>query len=255
MVSRQRHREKKVTTLVDTFTGLCFNPPQSRVSTVFGVALSQQMEERLMVWGTPRVARRYAAAAAVLFALGNVPLASAQTQSRADPAAADASAQQNAPAASATETPRTSKTQSRYGAPDKPVQLPPLPDDPASKQLIGRVEARWKALIDGQFDKVYEFEPPKYRSENTPDQFRKTFGSAVQWHVARVVTLHYDRPDFATVGVLIDHSLFVPWSDTPVRSKAVVKEGWEKVDGQWWHKPTQSKLGMPAEATSGQQNP
>jgi hypothetical protein len=70
-----------------------------------------------------------------------------------------------------------------------------------------------------------------------------------------VITLQYDRPDLATVGVLIDHSLVVPWRDTPVRSKAVVKEGWEKIDGQWWHKPTQSKLGMPAEATSGQHKP
>jgi hypothetical protein len=43
--------------------------------------------------------------------------------------------------------------------------------------------------------------------------------------------------------------------DAPVRSTAVVKEGWEKIDGQWWHKPTQSKLRMPAEATSDQQKP
>jgi hypothetical protein len=54
---------------------------------------------------------------------------------------------------------------------------------------------------------------------------------------------------------MIDHSVFVPWTDNPVRSKAVVKEGWEKIDGQWWHKPTQPKLSMPAEATSGQQEP
>jgi hypothetical protein len=70
-----------------------------------------------------------------------------------------------------------------------------------------------------------------------------------------VISLKYDRPDFATVGVLIDHSLLVPWMDAPVRRKAVVKEGWEKIDGRWCHKPTQSKLSMPAEATSGQQKP
>jgi hypothetical protein len=121
--------------------------------------------------------------------------------------------------------------------------------------LTARVDARWAALIKRDFAKVYQYETPKYRSRVTPEAFRNSFGPAVQWHVAKVVTIDYDRADLATVGVMLDSSFVVPWRDTPVRAKALEKEDWEKVEGHWWHKPRRSKLAKPAGATSGQQRP
>jgi uncharacterized protein YchJ len=133
--------------------------------------------------------------------------------------------------------------------------LPPLPADPVSKQLTARVEGRWTALIHRDFAKVYQYEIPEYRARVSLDEFLNNFGTAAQWHVAKVIGIHYDRPEFATVQVEIDYSFVAPWRDTPIRAKAVEKEDWQKVEGHWWHKPTRSKFATPAGGTSGQQQP
>lgn len=203
-----------------------------------------------MSWGSTGSLGRIAAGVA-LVALGQLHYAWAQTEARGEDSPPSKPAQGSPLTA---ETPQRYKTQS-VAAPEAPAPLPPLPTDPVSRQLTARVEGRWTALIHRDFAKVYQYETPHYRADVTLEQFRNTFGAAAQWHVAKVIGIHYDRPDFATVQVEIDYSFVAPWRDTPIRAKAVEKEGWQKVGGRWWHKPTQSKFATPAGGTSGQQQP
>jgi len=203
-----------------------------------------------MCWGSIGSVGRIAAGVG-LVALAHVTHAWAQDQSGGKDSPPSKPVQRSPLSAA---PPQRYETQS-VGAPEAAAPLPPLPNDPGSKQLTARVEERWTALIHRDFAKVYQYETPKYRAHVTRDQFRNTFGSAAQWHVAKVTGIHYDRPDFATVEVMLDYSFDAPWRNTPVRAKAVEKEGWERIDGQWWHKPTRSKFAMPAGGTSGQQRP
>lgn len=161
-----------------------------------------------------------------------------------DPSQAPPAAPSGQAAAALEEAPPRRSTEHAAGPYEAPAR-PPLPDDADSMELRGRVEARWAALIAGDFGKAYTFETPEYRAGFSADQFRAGFGPNVKWHLATVQGLVYDRGVNATVQLLMDYSFFTPWGDEPMRANAVLRESWVKVDGAWWHKPLQLKLGMP----------
>ena len=106
-------------------------------------------------------------------------------------------------------------------------------------ELRTRVEARWAALIAGNFDRAYEFETPAYRKIYTAQQFRARFGEALRWKQARVVEIELKRPEVATVAVEIEYSIFVSERGM-MEDKVVDTETWLRVDGQWWHQLQQA---------------
>ena len=114
--------------------------------------------------------------------------------------------------------------------------------------LKARVEDRWKAIIDRDFDKAYGFETPEYRDSHTPDQYKSQFGPFADWHLATVKDISYDAPGVAKVGVVLDVSFNPPSGDpTPVRTETYLDEIWVNIDGQWWRRPVKLKYGAPAE--------
>jgi len=116
--------------------------------------------------------------------------------------------------------------------------LPSLPTDQISKLIAKRAEARWAALVSGQFEGAYIFEDPKYRSEKSASGYRGQYGPYVQWHDVEVVRLEYPSEGEARVGVNIDYSFLDPnGGGTPVRITAFAWEKWKKVEDQWWHQP------------------
>jgi hypothetical protein len=113
-------------------------------------------------------------------------------------------------------------------------------------ELRTRVEARWAALIAGDFDRAYEFQTPAYRKIYTAQQFRARFGEALRWKQARVVEIELKRPEVATVAVEIEYSIFVSERGM-MEDKVVDTETWLRVDGQWWHQLQQ--VASPAESS------
>lgn len=112
--------------------------------------------------------------------------------------------------------------------------------------LRSRVEARWAALVAGDFDRVYEFETPVYRKIYTAQQFRARFGKDLRWKHARVVEIELKRPEVAAVAVEIEYS--IPISGRGImEDKIVDTETWLRVDGQWWHQLQQ--VASPAESS------
>lgn len=102
-------------------------------------------------------------------------------------------------------------------------------------RLRERVDGRWQALIQGEFQSAYEYELPSFRERTSFEQYRGRFGQAVEWHMVTITDVSYDSPEVARVRVAIDHS-FTPSSGAQVvRTVSGMRETWLKRDGQWWH--------------------
>lgn len=99
--------------------------------------------------------------------------------------------------------------------------------------LRKRVEARWAALIDRDFDTVYEFATPDYQAKVDRAEHAKSFGDLVQWHLASVKEVRYDQENEAEVIVSLTISVPLGESGT-VKTMVPVPERWVYQDDQWY---------------------
>ena len=96
-----------------------------------------------------------------------------------------------------------------------------------------RAEARWAALIDGDFDKAWTYTQPGYRAVVKQKDYRKQFGSGGQWVGVQVhgVTCEAER---CTVHLRLTTRVLVP--PRPNREIAgYLQEEWVREEGQWWY--------------------
>jgi hypothetical protein len=102
------------------------------------------------------------------------------------------------------------------------------------KELAGRVEARWRALIDGNFTAAYDYTLPSYRQTHTAQQYRSRFGNAVRWRVATVQGIRYDNPIVAHVRLSLETEHVPSWGGQAERLVTRLYETWLYRDGEWW---------------------
>lgn len=102
------------------------------------------------------------------------------------------------------------------------------------RQLAARVQARWDAVIAGDYEKAYAFETPAYRSVFSMQQYRGRFGDAVTWKGARVLSSKYDKSHMASVSVAVEYEAVVSLAGN-IRSVRVMSEKWLYSDGAWWY--------------------
>ncbi len=110
-----------------------------------------------------------------------------------------------------------------------------LPDDPRTPVLIERVQARWDVKSKRDFNTLYTFETPNYRSKYTAEAFGHRHGAAVTWHGIEVVRILFDDQQQAVVDLVLDHTYIHPFDSTSVRSKTLLRELWAEIDGEWFH--------------------
>lgn len=101
-------------------------------------------------------------------------------------------------------------------------------------QLSARAQARWDALIKGDFETAYGFTTPAYRQAFSLAHFRGGFGSGVQWKEARVLKADV-AGDVAEVTVEVSYAVPVPAAKVTYEDKQAVQEKWIKEDEMWWH--------------------
>lgn len=101
--------------------------------------------------------------------------------------------------------------------------------------LKQRVEARWHALIAGDYAAAYRFETPAYRALYKPTQYGQSFGYQVQWKVVQVRNIRYDGPDTAKVTVTITYTITMAQAEKPTEVSTDATERWIREKGQWWH--------------------
>lgn len=114
------------------------------------------------------------------------------------------------------------------------VVIPAVGATPEMESLRSRVEARWTALIAGDFDKAYEFETPAYRALYTAKQYRSRYGGGLRWRQAKIAKADPKSPEVVIVTLEIDYSFQVSGQGM-MDYKGPVTETWLWLDGQWWH--------------------
>lgn len=107
-------------------------------------------------------------------------------------------------------------------------------DDP-SQVLTQRAQARWQALIEGDFAKAYGFETPAYRQATPLRLYTSRFGSQLRWDKAEVMEVLPD-PDGETAVVRV--MIFYTAMDAVggvINGERPVDESWVRTGGDWWH--------------------
>lgn len=102
------------------------------------------------------------------------------------------------------------------------------------EELRVRAEARWAALIAGNFDEAYQFETPAYRDLYKAQQYRAHYGKGMRWQRAKVVKMDLKSPEVAIVTLEIDYSFSVSGQGM-MDNKGLVTESWVWIGNQWWH--------------------
>ena len=104
--------------------------------------------------------------------------------------------------------------------------------------LADRVEARWKAMVEKNFESAYGYTLPSYRQANTLEQFAKVPSRSVVWRKAQVRSIRYDDPQIARVKIALESELVTPWSvGQPEKRVTGLEETWLNRDGIWWLSP------------------
>ncbi len=101
---------------------------------------------------------------------------------------------------------------------------------PPEEIVKKRSEERWQALVNGQFDKAYEYLAPSYRAVNSFERYRSNFGNAASWQNAQVLSVACET-DKCDVRLRIQLKLAVRGVDTVATA---LNETWLLEDGKWW---------------------
>jgi hypothetical protein len=112
------------------------------------------------------------------------------------------------------------------------------------EKLKERVQARWDAVINGEFTNAYAFETPEFRKANKLADYAFRLGRAsVRWHVASLKELRYDRPDQADAVVTIEYSFAISGGDSLARTSGNFPERWVFLGGDWWRQEIKEPVG------------
>lgn len=119
-------------------------------------------------------------------------------------------------------------------APENVAEASPAWLDAQKPRIAARAQARWAALIKGDFATAYQFETPAYRSVFSAQQFQSQFGGAAMWTMAKVNSVRYDQNNVALVSVDVHYTVALPASVGHTASR-VMQERWLYTDGDWWY--------------------
>lgn len=96
-----------------------------------------------------------------------------------------------------------------------------------------RAQARWNALVAGNFEEAYKYLSPASRSVVSLQRFRGSVGGAATWRSAEVHKVTCNQSERCTVSIKVRYSpaLRVGTLGTIETS---VEETWLFDAGQWW---------------------
>ena len=106
----------------------------------------------------------------------------------------------------------------------------------AEDQVQARAQARWDALMKGDFKQGYEYSSPSYRGVTSYEDYRAKFGSGLKWKSALVAGATCE-PEQCKVKIRIeaDVPLMLPGARGRVQQvTSYYDETWVREDGKWW---------------------
>ena len=106
-----------------------------------------------------------------------------------------------------------------------------------TEQLVAqRAEARWAALLDGDFHQAWTFTQPGFRALVKQKDYRKRFGAAGAWKGAQIHKVEC-QPERCTVNLRLTSVVLAP-PFTGQEMVGYINETWVREDGQWWYYQT-----------------
>lgn len=109
-------------------------------------------------------------------------------------------------------------------------ESPSTVDRPAEEVVSERAQARWDALIAGDYETAYGYSSPAYRSATSLQRFSAGARGSIRRTDAEVesVTCEEDR---CKVVVMVSYIAVVR---QPVSNTRALEETWILSDGDWW---------------------
>ena len=105
----------------------------------------------------------------------------------------------------------------------------------SDEYIAERASRRWKALIEGDFKKAYEFESPGYRQSKSLDYFRKQFGGWVAWTGASVMHVKRLSDHVAEVRIHLEFDSYQSQTQSMQKDASYFNEKWIYADNNWWY--------------------
>jgi hypothetical protein len=106
---------------------------------------------------------------------------------------------------------------------------------PLDKQeVVARIaQARWDALINGDFEAAYRLMSPASRTTITLEEFRRR-SSIVTWKTAKVRKVECSADDLCTVQIESKYA-YKPRRGGIVENDQLMDEKWLNSSGGWWY--------------------
>ena len=95
-----------------------------------------------------------------------------------------------------------------------------------------RAQARWDALIAGEWPKAYRYMAPSYRALVEEKRYVNQFGGGVGWVSANVVNV-FCEPERCTVTMRVSYRVALAGRSAPP-AETYFEETWVREDSQWW---------------------
>lgn len=122
----------------------------------------------------------------------------------------------------------------RLRAPADAASASPAWLEAQKSAIASRAEARWKALIAGDFESAYAYETPARRSVSSLQQYQAMFGNSVAWRLATVKSIQYDPNNVARVLLEVEYDAPIMGVEN-ARGLRQMTEKWLYSDGAWWY--------------------
>ena len=103
------------------------------------------------------------------------------------------------------------------------------------QEVAELAQQRWDLLVNGDFDKAYQFTQPGYRALASVDDYKKRFGGAGRWKAAKVLgaTCEADR---CSVRIHLTTINRVPGFTRSLPELSThFDEVWLRDEGRWWY--------------------
>lgn len=97
-----------------------------------------------------------------------------------------------------------------------------------------RAQARWQALLAGDYERAYQFLSPGSRSVVSLDRFRGRHGNTVTWKSAEVFKVECGQPERCVATITIVYQPLLARGSSIGSSQTSVDEVWILDSGQWW---------------------
>lgn len=102
-----------------------------------------------------------------------------------------------------------------------------------------RVRERWQALIERDFEQVWEFSTPTFRGIFPKSMYVHNFSYAVAWELTSIDVVNYDANAAVAsvaVGVMSQSTKQVSSASRALGAVPItIREKWIFADGEWWH--------------------